>query len=125
VSNTIFLHVPIQIRSQEAGTKRPLLVSSHCITVNGAHLQCTGSTFTSVTTRKLSPPILSTNKQKFVALVRERTIPTERPRLLVKLVQTFANSVCCVVSTTDPYLYSRPETLLFLSSTSSIANGPC
>jgi hypothetical protein len=31
-----------------------------------------------------------------VALVRERTIQTERP-------QTFADRGCCVVSTTDPY----------------------
>jgi hypothetical protein len=38
-----------------------------------------------------------------VALVRERTIPTERPLLLAKLVPTFADRGCHVVSETDLY----------------------
>jgi hypothetical protein len=39
-------------------------------------------------------------KLNSVASVRERTIPTERPQLSVKLVQTFADRV---VRATDPY----------------------
>jgi hypothetical protein len=38
-----------------------------------------------------------------VALVRERTIPTEGPTLVVKLVPTFADRGCCVVSAVDLY----------------------
>jgi hypothetical protein len=38
-----------------------------------------------------------------VAWVRERTIPTERPLLFAKLVPTFADRGCHVVSVTDPY----------------------
>jgi hypothetical protein len=43
------------------------------------------------------------NFSHFVALVRERTIPTEQPRLSEKLVPTFADRVCDVVSVTDTY----------------------
>jgi hypothetical protein len=53
-------------------------------------------------------PLVDVNVKKktnSVALVRERTIPT-RPsdrRLSAKLVPTFADRGCCIVSTTDPY----------------------
>jgi hypothetical protein len=44
-----------------------------------------------------------TNKQtNSVALVSERTIPSDH-RLFVKLVPTYADRVCCLVRTTDPY----------------------
>jgi hypothetical protein len=48
--------------------------------------------------------------------------PCDR-RLSAKLVPTFANRGCRVVSASDPYsliLFSRPEPLLFLPSSSSI-----
>jgi hypothetical protein len=38
-----------------------------------------------------------------VALVRERTIPTERPPLVGEISATFADRRCRVVSATDPY----------------------
>jgi hypothetical protein len=38
-----------------------------------------------------------------VALVRERTIPTERPPLVGEVVPTFADRGCHVVGATDPY----------------------
>jgi hypothetical protein len=38
-----------------------------------------------------------------VALVPERTIPTERPPLLGEAVPTFADRGCCVVSATDSH----------------------
>jgi hypothetical protein len=41
-------------------------------------------------------------KPNSVAWVREQTIPTER-RLSAKLVSTFADRGCHVVSVTDPY----------------------
>jgi hypothetical protein len=41
-------------------------------------------------------------KKNPVALVRERTMPTERPPLFGEVVPTFANRGCCVVSATDP-----------------------
>jgi hypothetical protein len=37
-----------------------------------------------------------------VALVRERTMPTERPPLVSEVVPTFADRGRCVVSATDP-----------------------
>jgi hypothetical protein len=40
--------------------------------------------------------------KKSLALVRERTMPTERPPLLGEVVPTFADRGCCVVSATDP-----------------------
>jgi hypothetical protein len=43
------------------------------------------------------------NKKHSVAWVRERTKPTERLRLSAKLVPTFADRGCRVVSVTDPY----------------------
>jgi hypothetical protein len=58
-----------------------------------------------------------------VALVRKRTIPTDR-RPSAKLVPPFANRGCCVASATDPhgrilgFLDSEP--LLFHSSSSSV-----
>jgi hypothetical protein len=39
-----------------------------------------------------------------VAWVREQTIPTEQPPLVVKLVPTFVDSVFHVVSVTSPYV---------------------
>jgi hypothetical protein len=50
--------------------------------------------------------IQQTNKQtktNSVASVRERTIPTKRPLLSTKLVLTFMDRRCRVVSATDPY----------------------
>jgi hypothetical protein len=41
-------------------------------------------------------------KKHSVALVRERTMPTERPPLVAEVVPTFADRGCCVVSATDP-----------------------
>jgi hypothetical protein len=38
-----------------------------------------------------------------MALVRERTVLTERPRLSAKLMPTFADRRCRVVSSTDPH----------------------
>jgi hypothetical protein len=38
-----------------------------------------------------------------VALVRKRTIPTERPRISAKLVPTLEDRGCRVVSATDPH----------------------
>jgi hypothetical protein len=38
-----------------------------------------------------------------VVLVRERTIPIERPPLVGKVMPTFADRGCRVVSATDPY----------------------
>jgi hypothetical protein len=63
-------------------------------------------------------------KLNSVAIVLKRTIPTERPRLLAKLVSTFADRGCRVVSTTDPHGrnlgFLDPEPLLFHSSSSSV-----
>jgi hypothetical protein len=44
-----------------------------------------------------------TIKQTPWTLERERSIPTERPRLSAKLAPTSADRGCCVISTTDPY----------------------
>jgi hypothetical protein len=41
-------------------------------------------------------------KKNSVALVRKRTMPSERPQLLGEVVLTFADRGCCVVSATDP-----------------------
>jgi hypothetical protein len=41
-------------------------------------------------------------KLNSVALVRERTIPTERHPLVGEVVPTFADRMCRVVSATDP-----------------------
>jgi hypothetical protein len=68
-----------------------------------------------------------------VALVRERTMPTERPPLVREVVPTFADRGCRVVSATDSHgrysRLSRPEPLLFLPSSSSVVltrlSGPC
>jgi hypothetical protein len=38
-----------------------------------------------------------------VALVRERTIPTERPQLVEEVSAKFVDRECHVVSVTDPY----------------------
>jgi hypothetical protein len=55
---------------------------------------------------------------------RERTKLTSDYRLSAKLVPTFADRGCRVISMTDPYgpnlCFFRPEQLLFLSSNSSI-----
>jgi hypothetical protein len=42
-------------------------------------------------------------KRNFVALVRERTIPTERPKLVGEVSAKFADRERRVTSTTDPY----------------------
>jgi hypothetical protein len=63
-------------------------------------------------------------KLNFVALVRERTMPTERPPLVGEVVQTFADRGCREVSTTDSHgsltQFSRPEPLLVLPSNFSV-----
>jgi hypothetical protein len=62
-----------------------------------------------------------------VAFVRELTIPTERPPLVMEASVNFAGRRCSVVSASDPlrpyYWFARPEPLLFLSSSSSVALG--
>jgi hypothetical protein len=52
-----------------------------------------------------STKIINNWKRKLnsVALVRERTIPTERPPLVGEVVPTFADRGCCVVSATDSH----------------------
>jgi hypothetical protein len=42
-------------------------------------------------------------KKNSMALVRERTMPTERPPLVGEVVPTFADRRCRVVSATDPH----------------------
>jgi hypothetical protein len=42
-------------------------------------------------------------KLNSVALIRERTMPTERPPLVGKVVPTFADRGCRVVSATDSH----------------------
>jgi hypothetical protein len=42
-------------------------------------------------------------KPNSVALVRERTMPTERPPLVGEVGPTFADRGCCVVSATDSH----------------------
>jgi hypothetical protein len=49
------------------------------------------------------PSQCNQTKLNSVALVRERTIPTERPPLVGKVVPTFADRGCCVVSETDSH----------------------
>jgi hypothetical protein len=59
-----------------------------------------------------------------VVLVRKRTILTERPPHLDEVsANIFAERGCYVVSATDPHghiLFSRPEPLLVLASSSSV-----
>jgi hypothetical protein len=45
-------------------------------------------------------------KKTSVALVRQRTMPTERPPLVGEVVPTFADRGCRVVSATDPPVVS-------------------
>jgi hypothetical protein len=40
---------------------------------------------------------------KFIALVRERTTPIERPPLVSELSAKLCSRGCCVVRVTDPY----------------------
>jgi hypothetical protein len=40
-------------------------------------------------------------KKTALAMVRQRTMPTERPPLVGEVVPTFADRGCCVVSATD------------------------
>jgi hypothetical protein len=48
------------------------------------------------------PSFINTgSKLNYVALVRERTIPTERQPLVSEVVPTFADRGCRVVSATD------------------------
>jgi hypothetical protein len=47
--------------------------------------------------------LLKLKKLNSVALIRERTIPTERPPLVGKVVPTFADRGCRVVSATDSH----------------------
>jgi hypothetical protein len=42
-------------------------------------------------------------KLNYVALVRKRTTPTERPPLVGKISANFADRGCHVVSATDPH----------------------
>jgi hypothetical protein len=44
----------------------------------------------------------SYKKLNSVALVRERTVPTERPPLVGEVVPTFADRGCCLVNVTIP-----------------------
>jgi hypothetical protein len=44
----------------------------------------------------------SKNKKNSVALIRKRTMPTERPPFVGEVVPTFADRGCCVVSATEP-----------------------
>jgi hypothetical protein len=48
-------------------------------------------------------PILYELKLNSTTLVRERTMPTERPPLVGEVVPTFAHRGCCVVSATDSH----------------------
>jgi hypothetical protein len=50
---------------------------------------------------------VSTKKLNSVALVRERTIPNERPPLVGEVVPTVADRVCRVVTATDPHFLDR------------------
>jgi hypothetical protein len=50
-----------------------------------------------------SEPKLSTTKLNSVALVRKRTIPTERPPLVGEVSANFADRGCRIVSATDPH----------------------
>jgi hypothetical protein len=45
--------------------------------------------------------IVNNNKKNSMALVCERTMPTERPSLVGEVVPSFADRGCCVVSATD------------------------
>jgi hypothetical protein len=64
------------------------------------------------------------NKKISVVLVRERTIPTERSPLVGEVNAKFLDRGCHVVSVTYPLRpysrFSRPESLLFLPSSSSV-----
>jgi hypothetical protein len=62
--------------------------------------------------------VYNNNNNNSVALVHELYRPSDR-RLSAKLVPTFANKGCRVVSDTDNY-GRRPEPLPFLPSSSSI-----
>jgi hypothetical protein len=63
-------------------------------------------------------------KPNFVALVRDRTVPIELPPLVGEVSGNFRIEELQVVSVTDPLWpyssLSRPEPLLFLSSSSSV-----
>ena len=60
-----------------------------------------------VTVRTLSNDWTVENKTKLklnsVALVRERTIPTERPPPVGEVIANFCGEGCHVVSATDPH----------------------
>jgi hypothetical protein len=59
-----------------------------------------------------------TNKQTRWLLARKRIIPTERSLRRAKLLPTFVDTGCYVVSSTGPHSrysrFSRPEPLLFI-----------
>jgi hypothetical protein len=59
-----------------------------------------------------------------MVLVRERTVPAERPPLVGEVNANFPARWCYVVSMTDPYGrilgFYRPEPLLFLPSSSIV-----
>jgi hypothetical protein len=63
---------------------------------------------------------LKWGEKNSVALVRKRTVPTERPPLVSEIVPTFADRGCCVVSTTDP----PPRSLVsvFLTGAATISS---
>jgi hypothetical protein len=54
-------------------------------------------------TSRISDPVPLKKKLNAVALVRERTMPTERPPLAGEVVPTFADRGCRVVSATDSH----------------------
>jgi hypothetical protein len=65
----------------------------------------------------------TTKKLNFVLCVHERTIPTERPPLVDEVSAIFEDSLCHVVSVTNPngrILGFLDEPLLFLPSSSSV-----
>jgi hypothetical protein len=72
------------------------------------------------------PAIISKTETKLnsVALVRERTIPTELPPLVGEIVPTFADRGCCVVSATIPTVvnlgFLDRSRYCFLPSSSSV-----
>jgi hypothetical protein len=65
-------------------------------------------------------------KLNTMALIRKRTIPTYDRRLSAKLVPTFTDTGCHVVSSMDPHgrylVFLYPEPLLFHSTTVSQGN---
>jgi hypothetical protein len=53
--------------------------------------------------REIARKIMKGKKLNSVALVREGTVPTERPLLVGEVVSTFADRGCRMVSAMDPH----------------------